>query len=170
MPILIKPARQTLGWNDFTTSSEKLRDHDAEAGFEAYFIPDVFEPQKIRGKAYLPATYTIQIDLIARKSKGITETAELLAHEQVHYDVGFACAKALARALNGLSAANPQALLDKIDALHKLHMLTRAQAIQKAYDNQTDHGKNAAKQQAWEVAMAQCLASPTMARVMGLPL
>ncbi len=119
----------------------------------------------------MPATYTIQIDLIAKNAKGINETPELLAHEHVHYyDVGYAWAKALARALKGVNAPNPQALLDKINGLHALHMKTRAAAIQKDYDNQTDHGKKTAEQQAWEKAMAQCLAISTMARVMGLPL
>ncbi len=170
MPVLVKPTKTKLDWADFPESGGTLRDHDAEAGYESEFIPTNFTPRKIRGRAYLPATYTIRVWPVLQVSRGANKTSELLAHEQLHYDVGIICARALARELDGLNAADPSELLGRVNELHELHMLTRAEAIQTAYDNQTKHGKDATKQKAWEDAMAQCLGTSSITRIMGLML
>ncbi len=170
MPILVKPTKTKLAWSDFTVSSDALQDDEAEAGYGSEFRPAVFKPRNIKGRAHLPATYTIRVWPKHRVAPGADKTAELLAHEQVHYDVGIVCARALARDLKGVNGADPDELLTLIDGLHDLHMLTRAGAIQDAYDTQTKHGHDSTKQKEWETAMAQCLASTTMTRIMGLPL
>lgn len=172
MAILVRPTKTTLAWSDFVETRDSLQDHEAEAGYDSGFVPANFTPQRIRGRAYLPATYTIRVWPVARVAPGANRTTELLAHEQFHYDVGIICARALARDLEGLNGSDPSDLLAQLTDLHVLHMLTRAGAIQDAYDSasETDHGRNADKQRDWQAAMAECLARPSINRIMGLPL
>ena len=170
MPVLVKPTKIKLEWTDFEESGASLQDHDAEAGYDSEFVPANFTPRKIRKRAHLPATYTIRVWPMLQVAPGANTSDELLAHEQLHYDVGIVCAKALARELDGLNAVDPAELLTLVNDLHELHMFTRADAIQKAYDVQTEHGKKAEMQKQWQDAMAQCLAKRSITRIMGLPL
>lgn len=170
MAIHVRPTKTTLAWSDFEESGDTLRDHDAEAGYDSGFVPESFTPRRIRGRAHLPATYTVRVWPIARVASGVSRTDALLAHEQLHYDVGIICARALARDLEGLNGSDPDDLLTQLSDMQVLHMSTRAGAIQDAYDTQTQHGRNATRQQEWQAAMAQCLGRASMTRIMGLPL
>ncbi len=166
MPVLVKPTKTTLAWSDFQLTSETFDDGVAEAGFKTGFPPSIMT-RKVAGLYYLPDPFIIRILHRARVNKDADQTDELLAHEQLHFDLGIVCANALARDLDGLSATSAQALANAFDALRRLHVDDRADDISRAYDEQTKHGKDQKMQCVWQAAMAECLARPSMTRLMG---
>lgn len=170
MPVLVRPTQTRLAWSDFEVTDETFRDGVAEAGFDSGFQPENFSPRRVRGSFYLPETFTVRVWPVARVNREADQTPELLAHEQLHFDVGIVCARALARDITGLNRRTVDDLGTALSDLQQLHMFDRADAIQQAYDTQTQHGRDADKQREWQAAMAQCLGSRTMTRLMGLPL
>ena len=170
MPVLVKPTKTKLTWGDFGKSSGTFGNEVAEAGYDSGFQPENFTPREIRKLFYLPATFTVRVWPVANVYEKADLTDALLAHEQLHYDVGIVCARALARELEGLSNATPQGLADAISALQATHMFDRAGKIQEAYDTETEHGKDRDKQQKWQDAMKECLANRNATRLKGFAL
>jgi hypothetical protein len=75
------------------------------------------------------------------------QTPEILAHEQLHFDICYVFAKQFYDAVSKLSL-QPKTLLDQINAVYK-SCGADLEATQKAYDGETKHGINAKKQAEW---------------------
>ncbi|MEW8540043.1 MAG: hypothetical protein AB2565_09730 [Candidatus Thiodiazotropha endolucinida] len=79
------------------------------------------------------------------------KTAELLAHEQGHFDIVGLCYRDLvaeARTLRGRSRNRLLLAMREHDQ--------RADSLTREYDTQTEHGRNQANQQAWQRQIAAC--------------
>ena len=170
MPIKVIPAKKTIEWADFHLVGRISGPAIARAGYTSSTVPARFPRRIIDRKFHLPENLTIRINLVASVERTAQQTNELLAHEQLHYHVGVVCARALCCDLQGLTARSYSGLMHAYSKLNRLHLRTRAAVIQKAYDKQTNHGLIVDKQLEWEAAMAECLAQPSLTRLMGRPL
>jgi hypothetical protein len=75
------------------------------------------------------------------------KTAEILAHEQLHFDICYVFAKQFYDAVSKLNL-QPKTMLEHINALYK-SCGADMEAMQQAYDGETKHGTIAKKQAEW---------------------
>jgi len=152
-----------LTWADYTAKAIVVDPHDgtpqdAVTAFRFQLFPDpppVFQNGRFKVN---PAT-GIMITPIADVRIGAPVSPELLAHEQLHYDVGFVIARQLARELSVIDAATDPDLRKKASELFTLHFTTRNNLIQSRYDRETNHGQNRNLQRIWSSNMRTCLAN-----------
>jgi hypothetical protein len=97
------------------------------------------------------------------------QTADLLLHEQGHYNLLILVARAMARELGAASDPSSSGLNVKVQAIRQAHG-NRAAAIDSAYDTQTNHGQDAAAQMNWNMAIAAALGNPASTTVKGMQL
>jgi predicted secreted Zn-dependent protease len=102
--------------------------------------------------------------------RSANQTADLLAHEQGHYDIGVLAARALAADLASLSAKTPSELSRLANDTFTLHTRTRLGPIQRDYDNDTNHSQNTQEQQRWSQMIARAMANSSATSINNLPL
>lgn len=171
MTINVIATPMKLSWLNFTVVSNKIPDPndgklmDAVTAFNFKFpgLP----PKKINGKFTMADPNTITITPAAKVFSGVTKTAKLLEHEQFHYDVGIATARALARHIMRLKFSDEAELKKEVQKIAKLHLSTRAGLLQKRYDLETKHGTNSHYQKIWTQRMNTCLANPKSNKIDG---
>ena len=162
IPVLAIPP--LLTWPNFTTVAGPLIDPadgtsvDALTAFN-FNLPSL-PPRNLGGQLAVADPNVITITPNAQIVAGVAQTPGLLSHEQFHYDVGIATARALARHLAALRAPNLAALGTAVRDAANLHFTVRAGLIQRRYDIDTRHGTNAHYQRIWKSRMAACLANP----------
>jgi hypothetical protein len=150
-PVVIDPADGTA--------------QDAYTSFD-YDFPDL--PARRIGSDYgFAVPNVIEIIPNAKARTGAALTPRLLAHEQFHYDVGFAAARCLAHQFTIARAKTLDDLKARYVTLIDLHFFTRAGLIQKRYDMDTAHGANAHYQTVWLDRMRACLADPDAKQIGG---
>jgi hypothetical protein len=140
--------------------------NDAFTRFAFELMPDL-PAERVQGRFRIPRSMAISITPDAKIRTGAPRTADLLAHEQLHYDVGFVIARQLARELNVIDDATEPGLRAQVDSLFKLHFTTRAKLIQTRYDRETNHGLNAHFQKYWSDKMRACLADRFASQIGG---
>jgi len=79
--------------------------------------------------------------------------AELLKHEQGHYDITALGARELYAGLFKLKAKDVKSLGDDVKELSR-RIQRKINTINNRYDNQTDHSKIKAEQEKWNRAIA----------------
>jgi hypothetical protein len=170
MAISVTTNPVTLTWANFTVVTNLVDPHDntpqdAVTAFN-YDIPDR-PPRQINGRWFLAETFTITITPNAKVRQGAAQTAALLVHEQLHYDVGTVIARRLARELEQLSARDLPTLRQRFIDCVNLHFHRRAGLIQRRYDLDTNHSLNKHYQKVWEKMMRDCLANPRSTMIGG---
>lgn len=168
MPITILPHPTTLSWSDFSTVNALSNHEDAhiDPGYEIQNRP----LRRINNLFMLAETFELRVHPRARVLKTANQTADLLAHEQGHYDIGILAARALASDLASLSAKTPAALSRLANDAFTLHTRARLGPIQHAYDNDTNHSQNTQEQQRWAQLIATAMASTAATSIDNLPL
>jgi hypothetical protein len=161
----------TLTWDDYDERTVVIDPadgslQDAVTAFEFELMPNV-PAERHNGRFRLQRIMSISITPIALVRTGAPQTAELLSHEQLHYDVGFVIARQLARELNVIDAATEPELRTRLDQLINLHFHTRARLIQSRYDQESNHSRNVHFQRVWKHNMAACLANPHASQIGG---
>ncbi len=139
---------------------------DAFTSFNFALVPNLPAVHQ-NGRSRLSDRMSLRITPIALARIGAPQTADLLAHEQLHYDVGFVIARRLAHELNRLDAATDAELRNKLNALIQLHFQTRARLIQTRYDRESNHSQNAHYQRYWSDKMRACLADANATQIGG---
>jgi Bacterial protein of unknown function (DUF922) len=163
----------TLSWSNFTvvdSSPDLSGDEVAQIHPEIRF-PGNMQTVPTNGIFKLNS-FTITVSPVAADTivlASAAQTADLLKHEQGHYDLLVIGAKALAADLTAASDPSSPGLAAKVQTIRNTHM-TRASAIDTAYDTQTNHGQNAAQQTGWNLAIATGLASPNPTTIQGMKL
>jgi hypothetical protein len=170
MPITVNANPARLTWANFTTVLNLTDPNDgtvvdAVTEFN-YNIPNM-PPRTVNGMQALAQIFQITITPNARVRTGITQTAGLLAHEQLHYDVGIAIARQLARELENLRAPDLAGLRTALQNAVTLHFHTRARLIQNRYDIDSRHGTNAHYQQVWARMITDAIANPRSTKIGG---
>lgn len=168
---------EILHWSDFKTRSNKIQDKRTKTLEEAYTrfhitLPSGFIPKALDGGTGIVFTEKWQITIRpeAEVWSGASKTDALLAHEQLHYFFGFVTARALVNDFIAMRVKGKGDLKKEMDRLYKLHMFTRAEALNDQYEADTDHSRNTGDQSKWEVAMDACLANDAATTLMGLDL
>jgi hypothetical protein len=152
---------QTLTWAHFTVVPDKIVDaHDGT--LQHSYTTFRFEYPGAPGDFNV-----IAITPRAQVWNGVKQTEALLSHEQLHYDVGFVVARALARDLTRLRTRTLVDLENEFRNAFDLHFERRALLIQTRYDRETEHGANRRSQRIWKDAMARCLADPRAGHILG---
>jgi hypothetical protein len=162
--VSVNPSRLT--WAHFrTVASVPDPDELAQVNPEMAPIQNV-RPQSV-GKRFRLPTLTLSVRINSHNTlvlKSASKTPELLQHEQGHLDLLVLVTRALARDLENLEADSVGELATLMEQAKSLHD-ERAQAIDAAYDEQTDHSRNRLKQTTWDRAIAQALRDPNAAKV-----
>jgi len=131
---------------------------DAVTAYNFSLFPDP-PPERVNGRFRVARSAAIMITPIAIIRTGVVMSADLLDHEELHYDVGFVIARQLARELNVIDAPTDADLRAKVAALFTLHFTTRNNLIQSRYDRETNHSQNHNLQRIWKSNMRTCLAN-----------
>ncbi len=164
MAITVVANPANLTWANFRPSGSRIVDPndgtlvDAVTRFN-FNLPNR-PPRAVAGQVAMADPNVITITPNSQVFTGVVQTAALLSHEQFHYDVGVATARALARQFMRLRAPNQAALGIAVQNAAQLHFMTRARLLQRRYDLDTRHGTNAHYQRIWKNRMAACLAHP----------
>ena len=172
MSITVRAVPPRISWGLFRpVDSIPGADEDAQIAPVASGLDNI-QPQRTKdGQFRLPnLTITVGLDssntLVVRTAD---KTPELLSHEQRHYDLLILVSRALARDLEAISAPSVQELATQLQTAKDAHD-ANAQAIDKAYDTQTDHSRNKQAQAKWDAAIAKALDDPNASQVLSMPL
>ncbi len=140
-----------ITWDGFPAVSSRPAGVDEDAQIHAEVVnPENVSATREDGRWRLSA-FTVRIRIIRDDSWVVTsqKTANLLAHEQGHFDItglmGRDCAADLA-ALRARSADELQGEVNRILA----HYRQWAQRLNDQYDDETNHSRNREAQQRWE--------------------
>ncbi len=153
MPITVVASPATLSWSNFTPVTQPVDPNDG-SNIDAltrydYEIPRSTAPRTVDGVLAYPESFTITVRPNAQVKRGVTQTPELLAHEQLHYDIGVMIARQFARELKYLRARTLPELVAQTARLAELHFTTRSKILQSRIDIDTRHGTNAHYQRVW---------------------
>jgi len=149
-----------LAWNLFRPVDSLPGTEDAHTDIN--FILSKGNFRKVGDKLMLADKLTLTISPIVRVLKTANQTADLLSHEQGHYDIGILIGRAMARELETLSAASPKVLSAAASRSFDLHRLTRMPVVQDDYDTATKGSQDAAEQARWKGLIATALAASTV--------
>jgi len=168
MPITIVPHPVTLSWSDFTPVDALSHHEDAhiDPGFELQNRP----LRRVNNQFMLAENIELRVSPRARVLKRANQTADLLAHEQGHYDIGILAARALAADLASLSAKSPSELSRLANDAFTLHTRTRLGPIQHDYDQDSNHSQNTTGQQQWSQMISTAMSNASATSINNLPL
>ena len=174
MPYVVKNPQRPRWGNLTTVSNQPSDDGELVSAFTKfkYDIPSGFRYQRV-GTLYamtFPRRWVITITPKGKVWQGASRTAELLAHEELHYFFGYITARAMVNELLALRVADPRELQTALYTAVTLHLEERAGALNEQYDLDTAHGTDATEQRRWKNAMDTCLADPNATRLLGLDL
>jgi Bacterial protein of unknown function (DUF922) len=163
----------TLAWSNFRVvdSSPDLTGDEVAQIHPEVRMPSNIQTVPAKG-SYTLNSFTVTVAPVQQDTivlSSAAQTADLLKHEQGHYDLMILVARAMARELGAASDASSAGLATKVQNIRQTHD-KRAQIIDSAYDVQTGHGQNAAAQTAWNMAIAAALGNPASTTVKGLQL
>jgi hypothetical protein len=162
-----------LSWSNFQVvdSSPDLSGDEVAQIHPEMRLPPNIQVANSNGVFRLNA-FTIMVAPVPQDTivlRSAAQTADLLRHEQGHYDLLILVAKALARDLGAATGSSAAALNTQVQTIQQTHN-ANAQAIDAAYDTQTDHGKDSLQQTSWNQAIAAALGNPAASTVRGLRL
>ena len=168
MAIELRAKPETLTWEHFQPRDRIVdkRDgleYDAYSAFK-YEIP--YQPFRTYGRSYLLATdLKIYISPKCSVRRDATRTEALLNHEQFHYNVGRVTGRALAHHLMTIRAENKASLRKMLNEDTHYYFKTLANKINRSFDQETQHGTNAAAERRWQLMMHNLLHNPRMGRL-----
>ena len=154
------PASDTLTWQPSTklTWEDFLGEAPARNSYAAFtytMISMEYSATITNGK--VKPTFEIYSAFNRRKSwvkkEKEARTAEILAHEQAHFDIAEITARKLRKALLGASFSK-DSLEPKINRLYQ-ETIQAGDLMQALYDQESNHGLNKTQQQKWLAAVKQ---------------
>jgi uncharacterized protein DUF922 len=154
--VVARPARLT--WRNFKAVA-LIPDSDEEAQIAPETsLPARLHPLKVKDKFRLP---DLTITIVLKSSDTIVirtadKTADLLEHEQGHFDLMILSARAMAADLEAIEADSVAELQSAVSDVQSTHG-ERADAVDKEYDRQTDHSRNVAQQRRWRKLIDEAL-------------
>lgn len=144
-----------LTWPNFRPVQSLKKGEDAH--IDLNFDLQNRDFRKVDGKFMLADNLTLTVTPDARVLKSANQTADLLSHEQGHYNIGILVGRAMARELEQLSDATPKGLATAASKIFDMHRLTRMRVVQDDYDTDTDHSQNKTEQTRWDGLIAAAL-------------
>jgi predicted secreted Zn-dependent protease len=101
--------------------------------------------------------------------KSSIKTADLLKHEQGHFDITVLTVRAFAKELEQLKAGSPAALGQQVNAALSKHQ-QRANMLEEKYDKETDHSRDQDAQKKWNQAIDSAMKGSGVLTLQGMPL
>jgi hypothetical protein len=149
-------AAQPLQWSDF------MGPVDNSSPFTAFTYSGISYTWRVQYDQQHAPQYSFTVLSYMNKSKSWLRndgrlTDELLAHEQLHFDINEYFARVLLEAFKTSTYSSADA--SEIKQVYDQVMQARRES-QELYDEQTDHSKNKVNQAAWEAHIAKLLSSP----------
>lgn len=150
-----------VSWDEFSPRSSRPAGTDEDAQISVQMngaeLKVVRENGRFRlGEGELP------IILVSAQTWVIKgkQSAELLNHEQGHFDIAGLCNRDIVKKLQKLRTRSTSRLASEAKRIME-EGDRRADTLSKAYDStaETDHGKNKKRQKAWDDAIAESKAS-----------
>ena len=136
-----------LSWDDFHSTPQKLGDAVASTSTSLGVSYQVKNAELV---------YTITCNFSRKKSWGSLKTDYILAHEQAHFDITELHARKLYEALY-YYAFNAATFKKDIAAIYE-EVVASKEAMQTAYDKETDHSRKRGAQYEWLEKIDQLLA------------
>lgn len=143
-----------IAWSGFQTLQSRPAGSEGDAEtYSEYAAPSISFAKK--GAAVVVKSADVSVSLNGQKSWVVDgkANAELLQHEQGHYDITALAAREFQKALLTLSAADVQALKTKVSNLNASFEGKIGNA-NKRYDKQTNHSQVKSEQEKWNKALA----------------
>ena len=146
MSIAFRPLPHGVTWTHFRVVPTSPDGFDASTGYE---LNATFRYRE-GANGFSIASAAVTVSLVTADTWVVSgrKTAALLNHETLHYVIATLVGRELDREIAALTGANAaevqQAARDLIQAKND-----RALAIGQAYDDDTDHGRDAAQQILW---------------------
>lgn len=137
-----------LTWDDFTGKPDKSSSHAANTYWNLNYS---FQRISFKGDTAKVTGFSVKLELNENLSwvKQEKQTNNLLKHEQGHFDIGLICQLEIIKQFNST-------VFFKTDFQNKIQTIFTA-ALDKysqigiKYDEETDHSKNQASQDNWNV-------------------
>lgn len=149
-------ARRPLTWGDFQGKGPDR--NDSVAAETAYTI--LHGVRCVGSKfdftvvaAFRPRDSWVKLPMLRTPA----DNTRALKHEQAHFDLAEVHARRIRRYYAELTAPCRLSSSDLSDAAHRMERDQKA--AQEQYDDETDHGRNAAQQAKWEKSVATDLTS-----------
>ncbi|MEP0765693.1 MAG: DUF922 domain-containing protein [Fimbriimonadia bacterium] len=165
-----------LKWEDFKGEPPANSPHDAETSSGIKVSESTYDTKKGADNKWHSklkgAKATSTMDKTQSWVKPDKKTDELLKHEQYHFDISEYWARELQKALDGLEGVGntPQEaeadLAQKYEQTYNDYM-QKHDAMQEKYDEETDHSKNAEKQEEWCKKIGDLLNPPAPNKAVG---
>jgi hypothetical protein len=130
--------QRKLSWDDFLSSPQKQGEAVASTSTSLGISYQVKNGE---------LTYTITCNFSKKKSWGILKTDYILAHEQAHFDITELHARKLYKELYHYEF-NPDTFKKEIAAIYE-RIVDEKEAMQEAYDKETDHSRRKKLQSDW---------------------
>jgi hypothetical protein len=151
-----------IAWGEFREIQRRPTGENEDAQISSSLEqPEQVHVTRSGGRFRLDA-YEAVLSVVEDESWVVTSAKSdtLLAHEQGHYDITGLVARDMIRDLRGLRAASTAALGREVQAI-----IRRADALADRltilYDEQTNHGRNRAKQEKWEQLLRTSIQNST---------
>ncbi|MET0068549.1 MAG: hypothetical protein ABW096_00815 [Candidatus Thiodiazotropha sp.] len=152
-PVLVGWPRQ-LAWSDFNDIQSRPQGESEDARISMGFRPGRIRVEQ-EGAEYRFGEMEFNMVLNAAGSWVVAsgKTDELLAHEQGHFDIVGLCYRDLVAEARRLRGSSRNRL---IRAMRRLMSEAdgRAESLTREYETQTEHGRNATNQLAWQNQIA----------------
>jgi predicted secreted Zn-dependent protease len=135
-----------ISWNEFY----KLQWHDFQGEPDEHSIGDAGTAVKIKAKPYLiknEVRYDVYALFNRNKSWARDQSAALLAHEQLHFDIAELYARKIRKKINKLNDNGVNDVKTFNAAIQEL--LYESNEVDERYDLETLHGALSKKQAAW---------------------
>ena len=130
--------QRKLSWDDFLSTPQKQGDAVASTSTSLGISYQVKNGE---------LTYTITCNFSKKKSWGLLKTEYILAHEQAHFDITELHARKLYEALYHYEF-KPDSFKKDIAAIYE-KIVSEKEAMQEAYDSETDHSRKKRLQYDW---------------------
>jgi hypothetical protein len=172
MAITVVGSPPRITWNMFRTvtsiagTTEEAQINPEMAGLSA------IRPERTPGGKFRLPGLALRVTLNRSNTmvlKTAAQTNELLAHEQGHFDLMVVSTRALARELEALEADTVEDLGALVQEARERHA-ERVQAIDEAYDRETDHSRDRGGQRKWDTAIVAAKSDPATTTILGMPL
>src|SRR5688500_10574962 len=151
----VDPAIDELSWNEFY----KLQWEDFQGEPDERSLGDAATAVKIKAKPFLVKD-RIQYDVVAvfnrKKSWARDQSASLLAHEQLHFDIAELYARKIRKKISELNGRGVNDIKIYNAAIHEL--LQESNEADQQYDLETLHGAMTRKQAVWTKKVKEELA------------
>jgi predicted secreted Zn-dependent protease len=168
--VVVSPTQLT--WTDFAPV-DSLPDGSGDEAQTATTMSPLtgIQPVSTQGKFSLPnLTLTVGLDrtqtLVVKTAQ---KTADLLKHEQGHFDITVLTVRAMAKEFEQLKAGSPPALGQQLNAVVSKHQ-QRANMIEVKYDKDTNGSRDQDAQKSWNQAIDAAMKGSGGSILQGMPL